>query len=300
MKEDKNIFVTGAGGFVASHLIPLLIQDGYFVTALVRNRDEKKHLSFKPGKVVIADLAKRGQWQNELKAQNYLIHLAAQISSKNPKDFTRNNVLATKNLIAPAKKFKVKKIILFSSASVTSLRQDPYSKTKKEQEQLILKSKIECIIIRPSMMYGPGDTKNIGWLIDLIKRLPIVPLPGHGSFGRQPVYIGDISQVVLKLLKSNKNKQIYEIHGAQYIPLKNMVETINETFKLRKIIIPVPIVSLKIAIFLMEKILPNPKFTSDQIDSLISGERFQGEEWAKTFGIIPTKFKYGIQVMAKK
>lgn len=298
MKTER-VLVTGAAGFVGSHLAPLLQNKGYKVTALVKNTQEKKQIKYQPSNVIVADLSAKGNWQKDVKYHNYIIHLASQISSKNPLEFTKNNVLATKNLIASAKKGNVKRIILFSSASVSSIREDMYSKTKKKQEQYIANSKIDSVIIRPSMIYGPGDQKNIGWLINLVKRLPIIPLPGGGSFGRQPVYINDICQIVLKMLTLKKPKKIYEIHGLEYITLEQMVKTINEVFKLKKPVIPVPILLLKLSIKASEKIFPNPKFTSDQIESLISGEKFEGEKWWEAFDIIPTKFKDGVRQMVK-
>lgn len=294
---NKNIFITGAGGFVGSHLVPYLVSKGYHVTALVRDEQEKEKLGVT--NIVVADLSKKGNWQTSLKNHEYIIHLASQISSKDPSKFIKNNVIATQNLIEAAKIHKVRRIILFSSASVTSIREDMYSQTKKEQETIVSNSRIGCIIIRPSMIYGPGDKKNIGWLIKIIKILPIIPLPGGGNFGRQPVYVGDLCQIVEKLLSLKKYKKIYEIHGLEYITMSEMVKNIIEVFNMRKITLPIPIFLLKIAIILSEKILPNPKFTSDQIESLISGEKFKGENWSKNFDIIPTKFRKGIKEMAK-
>lgn len=298
--KQKRILVTGAAGFVGSHLVPMLIKNGFSTTALVRNKTEKEKINPKIAKIIVADLARKGNWQNELEDFDYIIHLASQISSKNPKDFIKNNVTATQNLIKAVKKGITKRIILFSSASVTSIRQDMYSKTKNDQEKIIVNSKIDYIIIRPSMIYGPGDQKNIGWLIKTIKILPVIPLPGGGSFGRQPVNVKDICMAVIKLLRLKNHKKIYEIHGMEYITMKQMVETILKVFKMKKLVIPIPILFLKLSIIVSEKIFSNPKFTSDQIDSLISGEKFNGESWTKTFGIIPTKFKDGIIEMKGK
>lgn len=298
--KEKKVLVTGAAGFVGSHLVPLLIEKGFLVTVIIKNKGEKEKLDSRIKSVIIADLSRKGSWQNQLKDFDYVIHLASQISSKKPQDFVNNNVMATKNLIIALKKGNVKRIIHFSSASVTSIRQDMYSKTKKEQEKIISKSKIDHIIIRPSMIYGPEDKKNIGWLIKIIKILPVIPLPGGGTFGRQPVNVNDICRIVIKLLSIKNHKKIYEIHGREYITMKEMVETIVSVFKMRKLIIPIPVSFLKFSIKISEKIMPNPKFTSDQIDSLISGEKFKGENWPRAFGIIPTKFREGVAKMRQK
>lgn len=296
MKE--RVLVTGAAGFVGSHLVPLLLKSGYRVTALVRDHREAERVN--PGcKIIIADLAIKGNWQNQIENGSVVVHLAAEISSKTPRAFKLNNTIATQNLIVAAKRAKVKKIILFSSAAVTSIRLDWYAKTKKDQEKIVSLSKLPYKILRPSMIYGPGDTKNIGWLIGMVKKLPMIPLPGGGNFGRQPVYVEDICSVVLKLISGTYPKKIYEIHGAQYITMKEMVKIIKNALHSQKPAIVVPLFVLESAIWFWGKILPNPKFTPDQIKSLTSGEKFKGDKWWEIFDIIPTRFEAGVARMVK-
>lgn len=296
--KDK-IFVTGAAGFVGSHLVPFLVNEGYKVTSLVRNEDEARRIPSRSN-IAIGDLAQTGEWQDKLDSHNVLIHLAAEIASKIPQDFKRNNTLATRNLIRAAKRANVKKIILFSSAAVTSIRLDWYAKTKKQQEEIVVASKIPYTIIRPSMIYGPGDTKNIGWLISMVKKLPIIPIPGGGNFGRQPLYIQDICKVVLELISASRPKKIYEIHGTEYVTMKEMVKVIKNALGLKRPTVAVPLFTLKLAVWLWGKVLPNPKFTTDQIESLTSSEKFSGDRWWVIFDIIPTKFESGVSKMVKK
>lgn len=294
----KKVFVTGAAGFVGSHLVPYLIEKNYQITALVKSTKEKTKVDQR-ATIVVGDLSKNASWQQKIKGHEIIIHLAAQISANDYKKFQKNNVIATENLIAAAKRWKVKKIILFSSAAVTSIRKDWYSQTKEEKEIIVKKSKMDYVIIRPSMIYGPGDTKNMGWLINFIKKAPVIPLPGGGKFGRQPIYVRDICQIVLKVLNEKINNKTYDIHGYEYVTMRRMVEVIIKTLKSRRIVVGIPVAFLILAFALGEKIIPNPKFTQDQIKSLISGEKFKGEDWWKTFDIIPTKFEVGIANMIK-
>lgn len=297
---NKRVFVTGSAGFVASHLIPFLLARGYQVTGLVRLSREKSKVA-QGANVAVGDLAEKGgDWQVSLKGHDIIIHLAAEISSKGERLFRRNNVIATQNLAEAAIKAKIKKIILFSSAAVTSLRRDSYADTKAQQEEIVAKAKIPYHILRPSMIYGPGDTKNIGWLMSMISKLPVIPLPGGGKFGRQPIYVADICKIVLKLLSNRYKKPIYEIHGKEYVTMAKMVEIITRAKKIKKITLVVPVFFMLAFFAIAEKILKNPKFTVDQIKSLISGERFKGEKWWSTFDIIPTSFEEGVAQMIQK
>src|SRR5579884_2643331 len=142
----KTILVTGASGFVGRNLVPYLLDKGYSVIALDKakiDRDRNSRL-----KVITADLSKPGKWQEQIKDADILVHLAAQISSKNPGDFDKNNVAATVNLVDALKNSQVKKIIHFSSAAVTSIRKDKYASTKETQEKLIKKSGKNYVMLR--------------------------------------------------------------------------------------------------------------------------------------------------------
>jgi len=292
----NKILITGAAGFVGSHLAPYLESKKYEVVVLVKNKKERLQLNIK-GRVVVGDLSKKGKWQKEIHGVDVIVHLAAQISAKKASLFYKNNSVATKNLIAAAKKNNINNVILFSSAAVTSIRLDDYAKTKKDQEIFVRRSKMNYAIIRPSMIYGPGDTKNVGWLISILKKTPVVPLPGGGKFGRQPVYVKDICTIVEKIIKKGVSSEIYEIHGYEYITMEKMVKTILHKLKTRRLLINIPLTALYVAIRLNETLLSNPKFTTDQIKSLTTGERFKGDHWWKMFGIIPTKFEAGVEKM---
>lgn len=167
------IIIAGGAGFVGRNLVRVMLQNGFKENEIVVidfNQENLEYFREYNIKTLFADLSKKGEWEKEFENSDYLINLAAQISSPEYEPFHRNNVLNTQNLINAAKENGTKRIIHFSSAAVLSVRKDDYANTKSEGENLVKDSGLEYCIIRPSLMYGPTDDKNIGYLIKFAKK----------------------------------------------------------------------------------------------------------------------------------
>ncbi len=299
--DSQNILITGGAGFVGRNLLRVMREAGIDMSKLtVIDKVEANNLCQKYGvKFIQDDLAEKGAWEESLKDQDVLVILHAQISSPNSADFYRNNVEATINVVNAAKKNGHPKIIHFSSAAVLSSRQDDYAKTKKISEEIIENSGLPYVIIRPSIMYGPTDDKNIAWLMNFMKKIPIFPIPGNGKYPRQPMYIDDVCLMVIGLIKNfpQKNKT-YSINGKEQVFFKDIVKSvIKEMGGLRfAIYLPVPLYLFLVKIY---NVLFHSPFTPDQIQSLINGDVFPDYPWWDEFGIKATPFSEGIKKTIK-
>ncbi len=297
------IIITGGAGFVGKNLIELMLKENFSPDEIVVIDKDSNNLKFikRYGvKSIRADLSKKGKWMSSFKNGDIIISLAAQISSEKYTDFKRNNVDAMKNVIIAAKKYGVENIIHFSSAAVLSVRKDPYAETKKEGENLVVNSGLTYSIIRPSVMFGPYDDKNIGWFINFARSIPIFPIPGNGKHPRQPVYIEDVCKIVIKMIYDMPENKIYSINGKEVVYFDEIVDAIYQNLdKLRtKFYIPLPL--FRFAVVLYKKMFPSFKFTPDQLDSLTSGDVFPNYPWWREFKVKPTKFSDGVRKMFEK
>ena len=297
------ILITGGAGFVGKNLIRVMKEVGFNpVDITVIDKDEV-NLNFVKNlgvTAVLADLSLPGQWGDNFDHQDLVITLQAQISGPKYEDFRRNNIEATQNVIEAAKKFGVKKIIHFSSAAVLSVRQDFYATTKKAGDELVKNSRLSYVILQPSLMYGPLDNKNIGWLINFAKKCPIFPIPGNGQYPRQPIYIDDMSHLVIEFIKNFPSEdRVYSINGQQVINFREIISTVLKNMGgLRTAVyLPLPIFLFLLRIY---DILFKSPFTPDQIKSLTSGDVFPEYPWWDEFKIEMTSFDQGVKNMLIK
>ena len=294
------ILITGGAGFVGENLIRVMKQEGFNPTDITVIDKDEANLNFVKGlgvTAVLADLAEPGRWSDNFANQDLLITLQAQISGPQYEDFRRNNVEATQNIINAANKFGIKKIIHFSSAAVLSVRQDFYATTKKAGEELVKNSDLSHVIIQPSLMYGPLDNKNIGFLISFAKKCPIFPIPCSGRYPLQPIYIDDMSHLVIKFIRDFPvENKVYSINGQQIINFREIISTVLKNMGGLRLAIYLP---LPIFLFLLKiyDILFKSPFTPDQIKSLTSGDVFPEYPWWQEFNIKMTSFDQGVKNM---
>ena len=300
--KSINIIITGGAGFVGRNLIRVLQSSDYDMGKItVIDKDEKnlEHVKKFGVKAVCADLAEKGDWFDEFKGKDMVINLSAQISSPDPVPFHRNNVIATENVLEAAKMADVRKIIHFSSAAVLSIRKYDYAKSKLEGEKMVKNSGLEYCILQPSLMYGPTDDKNIGYLINFAKKLPCFPIPGHGKWPRQPIYIDDICYLVISIMENFPRNKVYSVNGKEVIYFRDMIKIVLKQLGGLRFRIFLPVCLFKFLMMNYQRLTGKTQFTPDQVDSLTAGETFPEYPWWEEFNIDVTSFDEGVKRMVE-
>ncbi|MFB2772044.1 NAD-dependent epimerase/dehydratase family protein [Pelatocladus sp. BLCC-F211] len=221
-----NIFVTGGSGFLGKRLIKRLIRDNNNVTALARSDSAQKTIEQLGAKVIKGNLDKINEWEAQLLGQDIVIHCAAPVEFWGPWDkFYQEITLATKNLLISASQMNVKKFIYISSESVLQdvsplididetypYPAEPnsyYGKAKKLAEAEILKfsTDMECIILRPTYIWGKGD-KTPQTLAEKVKSGQFLWID-NGECVIETVHVDNLVEAISLACVKGENKEIY-------------------------------------------------------------------------------------------
>lgn len=192
------IVVTGANGFVGSHLCRALQRKGMAYRAVVREGAQASPGT--AGLVRLPSLDAHTDWTTALQGATTVIHLAARVhqvqdTSADPlQAFRATNLHATLQLARCAQKMGVQRFIFVSTvkvlgeetapgrpfhASDPAQPQDAYATSKHEAEQalraLVAGGSMELVIVRPPLVYGPGVRANFASLVRVVRRG--IPLP---------------------------------------------------------------------------------------------------------------------------
>jgi len=266
-----SIFITGGRGFVGSNFIKSLDRLG------------KDYINFD------GDITKEEDFDKYLENNiDVVVHVAAKTNIRDKNLIKQVNIQGAKNVVKFCKNKNIKKIIFLSTIKVLSKNKDPYIDSKKEAEALVKKSSIPYIIFRPSIIYGPGDKKNIGFLSNILKKFKVIPV---FNFRLQPLYIDDLVKIMVESLEIEPNKE-YNIVGREKLNFKDVLFVFKESgYKLHIIDWPRFFnLSLKLA-----SIFPFSPLPHWQVNSLLTDEVFESDDWENIFNIKATNFKNGIK-----
>lgn len=174
---DKIVsFVTGANGFVGSHLVDYLLEQGNEVHAIVRPTSNLKWLEGKGVKLHTCGLNNAKDLQVAFQGAHYIYHIAGVVKVPTKEDFMRGNAEMTRNVMEAAAHIStIKRVLVTSSMAATGYAEfggevdensplrpiEPYGESKVAQEEVAKEygDRVPFTIVRPPGVYGPRDTE---------------------------------------------------------------------------------------------------------------------------------------------
>lgn len=201
--------VTGATGFVGSHLAEALRRHGDEVTVLARSASKAAALAPLGVRVVAGDLHDRTALQLAAEGQDVIYHVAGVVAARSEADFLAANRDGTRNLVEAAERAGTGRFVLVSSMAAAGptikgrpLRGDEaprpvtaYGRSKLAAEQVVTGSRLAWSVIRPPMVYGPRDQEVLK--VFRLARLGLAPVLGDGTQELSAVHGADLAAALV-------------------------------------------------------------------------------------------------------
>lgn len=310
--NTSNLYlVTGAAGFVGGYITKLLLDKGYQVRAMVRNPKQVEALEKLGAEVVIADMKDEKSIRTAVTGVDGIFHIAGLFRQAGlpESEFDAVNAVGTRSLFEAAINSGVSRIIHCSTVGVIEPRQDSpsteedpynpadmYQRSKMEGEKIALEfyqsGNISGVVIRPAMIYGPGDERT----------LKIFKMVSKGSFfyvgkGDKFVHWIDVRDLVraflLGMQHEELNAEIYIIPGRDPIPLKEMADLIADKLGVRKPWLHLPVKPMQWLGSLCEAVCTplkiNPPIFRRRVDFYTKSRNFDGSKAKVQLGFEPSQ-----------
>lgn len=270
------VLVTGAAGFVGKWLCPQLSKCGHEVVAVVRNKPTDP-IEGAMSTFCLGDIRSCTDWSATLTGVDAIVHLAARTHTiekdANDKEtlFHEVNVEGTMKLAASAAAMGVRRFVYMSSVkavaecsgveplneAMRSIPENNYGITKLKAEKGLLrlakKTKIEVIILRAPLIYGPGVKANMLNLIQACdKRLP---LPLGSLFNKRSlIYLENLVDAIICLIEvKGLSEDIFFVSDGETVSTTELIKRIGAALGKSPRFIPCPIWALHLFGFLSGK-----------------------------------------------
>ena len=257
MTKDYTAVVTGANGFVGSHLVDLLLEKGFKVRCIVRKSSNLRWLKDKDVEIIDSGLRDKDGLRKAFNGAQYIFHVAGVVKSKKPQGYFDANVENTRVLLDTALEFKdkIKRFVIVSSQTATgpSLDGNPvtekteckpittYGRSKLAQEKLAMSymSQIPITICRAPAVYGERDTEILIYFQTFVKGL--TTSIGFDKKLVSLIHVRDLVEgIVQASLSQNAEGQIYFISSEKFYSWEEVGELTSKILNKKPIRIKVP------------------------------------------------------------
>jgi nucleoside-diphosphate-sugar epimerase len=245
--------VTGATGFIGSHVIESLLKKGYDVTCLVRQTSSLRWIEGLKINLVYGDCAEKESLRGLTGGFDYIYHLAGVTKAISGEIYYRENSLGTENIvnIAAEENPGLKKFVYLSSLAATGPSLDgippdentlpkpvsDYGGSKLKGEKAVLRQGdiFKVVIIRPPAVYGPRD-RDIYFFFKMIKK-GILPVWGGERF-LSILYVDDLVEGIISA--GERGEGIYHLSDGKIYSVDTVTEKIAESLGVRPLKIKIP------------------------------------------------------------
>ncbi len=259
------VAVTGGTGFVGIHTVRALKDAGHEVVVVARGtvrQPKGERVTF-----VRADVTSSPKLAEVFAGCDAVVHLVAVIREKGRQTFDRVNRESTVRVAEAVKEAKVGHLVYQSALGADPDPRFPYLVSKWSAEQAVRESGVPYTTLRPGLIFGPGD--GFFTLLTRMMRIePVIPIAGNGRTLFQPIAVQDVTRCIVLAIERGPSGRVHEIGGPDQMTYDEIILTIKAELGLHRKLVHVPVPMMMPLAFMMEKVLPNPPVTRDQLRML--------------------------------
>jgi len=315
------VFVTGGTGFVGSHLIQRLAQDGHELCCLVRKTSDVRLLEEVGATLITGDVTDKASLLEGMEGCDWVANLANiyEFWVANRQIYTDVNVHGTRNVMECALEAGVSKVAHVSTSviygkpadcpfteesPVGPVRFSEYAQSKYDGDliawELYDQKGLPLIMIYPGAVVGPRDDKATGrYIQNLIRgRMPVRAFPDSILTW---VHVRDVVETIVRALETKDNLGEKYLAGKHQLSLQEMTEMVGDIsgVPLPRIRLPDSLVKMGAALLTwLAKLTKRPPIlgmSADQMRTMKEGLRFDGSKAERELGITYTPIRTGLE-----
>ncbi len=262
------VLIFGASGNLGRNLTRKLIKNNYKIKAYTRNTHTSGNRLKVLGPIGYIEIAEGSIFDlNKIdhltKEADVVVNLVGVLHEKNKANSFENIHVKFPYILSDfCAKNNVSQLVHLSALNIDNIEDSKYAKSKSDGEKAIKKNFKNSTIIKPSICAGPDDNFT-NLFFSLLKLFPIFPLFHQGKSKFQVIYVGDVTEVILKVIRDKIFSETIECAGPKIYTFKEIIEILCKQINKKRLLIPLPDFLGRYSSMLLGK-LPGQLITYDQ------------------------------------
>jgi len=281
--SNSIVTVFGGTGFLGSRIVRHLLDRGITVRVASRHPQRVRERFGEPPTLhsVMADVNDADSVGTALSGASAAVNTVSLYVERGRATFHRVHVEAARQTASLARENHLQHFTHVSGIGAEIDSSSPYIRSRALGEQAVLEEFPGAIVVRPAVMFGPGDA-FLTPIQKLLRQLPVYPMFGRGDSRLQPVHVDDVAKAIAQVsLDPPRNGPMVICAGPRVYTYHALLRTLAHAAGLRTRLVPVPYPVWDMLAWFAE-FLPSPPLTRGQVDLMkvdsVSDLRAQGLE----------------------
>ncbi len=277
------VLLTGATGFAGGHVVPRMLRDGYAVRCFVRDPERLPAAVRERIEVLQGDFDDIGSFRWACAGCDALVNVASIGFGHGP------------GIVETAAEAGIQRALFVSTTAIFTQLNAPSKVKRTAAEAAIMGSPLNWTILRPTMIYGTSRDRNICRLIRYVRRFPVLPVFGSGTYLQQPIHVEELAEAIVGALGSKRAvRQSYNVSGKEPLTYNDLVRTVARLLGRRIWILHLPYRPVVATLRPLERMGVRLPIKGEQILRLNEHKAFPHEDAARDFGFAPRTFAEGV------